>query len=1562
MDFTIYSIGETAFLYEIIMGLRRMFDYGFSSLHILIGSVAGMSLLTLIVKSWINPNSNPVLSWFIGMIMFMILCGPGSKVDVTIESIRTGQVYYVSDAPGIVAIAALMTSGMYGLSRDYEDSFSSVNGYRAGQFLDPLRALIAIDRIGLATAIESTSNLDTAKYRVDASIKNYAQDCVLWDLNTGGGAAEITVSKLKNTPTDRFLDSLSVASPSRNTFIQLDSTDMQSLSCPQAYSRITSFLQGSFNQTLAHYYKANHITEADIASGAQTLTASTAAMAGNDVSRGRYLQNKLIQAAIESGDAVGLNGEIALMETTAQRHYQMAADRGLWLELAVGFATFLEAFVYFLVPLIAIMLVMGAESIKGAAMFFGVTIWVNLWPVTMSAINLFTLMAMEGRFTSPSNGGGADGSLTFGMFSSSIATVESYLAVASSLSAAVPMITLYILHRGVHTMMGVGNKTTPDTNINSEKLAPQLASAASFGSSKENNLSLSQSSVPTTGAQLAAQGGKYDTSVAESAGQVSSVLKSADANLQSAVTGAATQTQAAKDAQTFTKTATDSYNRTSQAVDSYKSGMEYNDVDTSNLTEGEAYTAMQAIALKDQMGLSTEDAMSVATSAGGQIAASASANLAVKTPNAGGVGANAGLGLSGGVKAELAARAAYAEKAGKSVAMTDDEQAQAAQVLNANRANAVSLASSRSSDNTESAIKAAQRSEALLDSYSQMKESSQSVADGAVASRVLGMSAGIGLGEVQNSTAGAGKETIQGGFKALDDNESFTMLSQLPASMVNDAVGGKPLTGMNTEEKQQALETIQQSYFDKNMDTINAGQDSSQLPQWQKDNMAYYNSARDMAAAIAVNGDLIKTDSSGNALPLSSPSVGVKQANTEASALGKMFANAGEELGSGSMINMANDLKMMSGNAPVVDPKNGPTDKTGIDTDKLRDKVSGDLNKKPQDVPDNTAPIDANYESNKGNVKTASDEGRDRIKASEQAVALDKKEQNMQSNKMDREFRSTDFIGQGGNALAGAALSSVVSSFADSVGENVSERMQLSGDGAAANQSLINSGYNILSNSTPDAINGLMNAAANGQVYVLNGQYLDAGSTKLAAGAVASTLTPEARDAFEVSKNSNEGQKYEGQPNNPYKHTQDNLDMLDNKLANNEAFASDVQKLGLVAQYGAIAGLDRGEIRDVQSAINGEQPFFESTKQEYGQHLENLNQLAELNGMPAPFDSSMYGQQSGDLQSAVLSGNYDSTAVSLAESAIQKYTETGSTEGANISDLNTLNRAEAYQTANGVVGNTDSLPANKDVLEGLSKIAKSLESVGKINEAEAVRSTANSLIDQVTTRDGYNGSPAQEYKNDKLNSLINNDQIAPNVREFASSVLFSSGDSVPSLPISAMSGLERLAGTLDASLPNEALQLRTAFLAQAQTQVPIAASDQAVEKSPVSGGDTPAKQATANSTNAQGQSEAPAKPAETSNAADSNANAGTPITPVTNNDTGPQATPLSDNASGNTSTQNNEVAKNADVSQDVKAPTGDISQQTTQVANNAGGNADGGSTATAPQATPVTNNVDSGAT
>ena len=123
--------------------------------------------------------------------MFMVLCGPFSKVDVVIESVRTGDVYYVNDAPGIAAVIAMMTSGMYGLSRDYEDSFASPDGYQAGQFLDPMRALVALDKFGYMGSEELDSGVNAQRYRIKTSTMNYLQDCVIWDLQVGGNDAEL---------------------------------------------------------------------------------------------------------------------------------------------------------------------------------------------------------------------------------------------------------------------------------------------------------------------------------------------------------------------------------------------------------------------------------------------------------------------------------------------------------------------------------------------------------------------------------------------------------------------------------------------------------------------------------------------------------------------------------------------------------------------------------------------------------------------------------------------------------------------------------------------------------------------------------------------------------------------------------------------------------------------------------------------------------------------------------------------------------------------------------------------------------------------------------------------------------------------------------------------------------------------------------------------------------------------------------------------------------------------------------------------------------------------------
>ena len=51
---------------------------------------------------------------------------------------------------------------------------------------------------------------------------NYLQDCVIWDLQVGGNDAELNADKIKNAPMENFLESIRINTPSRSTYIQID--------------------------------------------------------------------------------------------------------------------------------------------------------------------------------------------------------------------------------------------------------------------------------------------------------------------------------------------------------------------------------------------------------------------------------------------------------------------------------------------------------------------------------------------------------------------------------------------------------------------------------------------------------------------------------------------------------------------------------------------------------------------------------------------------------------------------------------------------------------------------------------------------------------------------------------------------------------------------------------------------------------------------------------------------------------------------------------------------------------------------------------------------------------------------------------------------------------------------------------------------------------------------------------------------------------------------------------------------------------------------------------------
>ena len=1421
MDFTIYSIGETAFMYEVLMGLRRMFDFGFSSLHILIGATALLSLMTLVVKSWINPNSNPVLSWFIGLCMFMVLCGPFSKVDVVIESVRTGDVYYVNDAPGIAAVIAMMTSGMYGLSRDYEDSFASPDGYQAGQFLDPMRALVALDKFGYMGSEELDSVVDDQRYRIKTSTMNYLQDCVIWDLQVGGNDAELNADKIKNAPMENFLESIRINTPSRSSYIQIDTPAMELLTCPNAYLKLKSYFDSSsFREMTDRFLQKENVKPQDVEAGAESISALSATMNAYHLATGRYLSNVFAEAAAKSGDMQGLRSELTLIETKSQRHYQMAADRNLALELSIGFATFIEAFVFFLIPVIAIMLVMGAEAMKSAAMFFGVTVWVNLWPVTMSAVNLFTLLAIQGRFTSVSAGGGGVSAITFGMWGHSMSTIESFIAVASSLAAAVPMLTLYILHRGVHTMMGVSNKTSPDTNIDSKKLSPDVTTSANGGKASQGDTTMQASDVHSSYGQWSqAQlngGQRNDVSINPGgAGPASGYLKQSSTEL-SAIGSRNTQlanTEAAS--QTLQKTATDSKSATLDSIKGYKHGESFESVDTSQLSEDEAFLAAQTAAYATENNMSLSDAYDHVL----QGTASMIAKASTPTMGGGGFGTNkgsgssnkpkgaGGLGLGMDAKAAISAKAASQKQVGNSEKLSEDDRAQVSESIKANWGNAVKMAQSSSSDNSIASKEAVSRQKAVTNAHTNMLQAQALEAEGNTASSASKVMAQMNAGEVQNSTSGANKSSLGSIVSALSEEQQHALLGSL--------IGDEDLKNLSGD-KNSALISELGDRFDYHKEQLNKG-DNARLPESQKNNIALANTVTDAIARMSGNTEVLSTDHNGNQLPLSTGVTALKQANTERGASAGLMRELGETLQAPSLISLSDQLNGYKPSDNEHIPK--PKDNTGIDINTLNSDVNSGIKDDPTSLFNNERNAKAlaeHKEQSQNEVNSREESGSGAVKAKGEDVVSES--ENVNASNLGHSFGSLKLMGSEANKLTGGAISSIGELFTLSVGDAVSNELAKSGNGNRINSDLLDMGFGVLSNNTPQAIRELLNSAASGGSSMINGEYLSPNETLMYAGAIQTAMRPESIAAFNESLNSNAAQLAKTAPNNPFKNAKENISEV-KAMQSNESINEALKNSELIATYAALTNLSDGDIKDVISATQGENSMFGMKDTQYMKHLEALNELSDYLGVGTKYDSTQYQSEDSNnsksyggrdfdrrvlehpilnntgnnyqgnrvegesknipssIVRAITSGDFDSDAKKIADYALNQYRETGDKNGASFKDINDSNYQEYKPTSQFTreLNPIDTTNVTPEAMSDLHMMKNALEVAGRSDEAEVLTNTISSINYDEQTRNGYNSSTTKEYENQIVNNALRADGISPRAKEFAANALFGTG-------------------------------------------------------------------------------------------------------------------------------------------------------------------------------------------
>lgn len=620
MDYTIYTLGDYNFAHQVLNGIGAMF----SSNGAIWGMISVMGVLSLFYNFFMMPHKDkpgdPIKQFIFGMLAVYILMGPDSKVSVRVESVNTNQFHVVDNIPFIVGFGGFITTGMMReIYEEYIWVYTSPSGDSVdNSVLRPLEAMSAIRNINQDPYLCKLGS-SSKTFNLCSSLNAYMKNCYLRSLSASNSEKDPDAShekSAKDSWPDKFVHNVFWTTPS-----MLDrSVAGEEIACPDAYSALTPFIvngavgpDGGYSLTSA-MDKAINKRGSSIEDAASLLNrtfkdnllSGNAAATAYDIILGKFLYIAEVKAAA-TGVQPSLS-DVATFQAIEQRRVQMGSDRSLWMEMSVPLVTFFESFAIFLAPIIALLMIVGGNAITASITYLGLFLWTAMWPIIMVLINLYTDYAMDGKFYA-SYGNGIN-PLGVGTLDNTLVELESFLAQASVLITLVPTLSLFVIYRGVHTMLSASSKAAPSTSVDSKLVAPDIASAANAGRYQQgaHSGSLDQMS--------GSWNSSYDTGNHSAFGSM---------NTGETISGARSQMESASE--TKVKQATSGYTSAINDMYSKSGGVSYQEFATNGRTETEGTTAQAMNSLAQN--ISTTNGISIDQAQ----EAVAAAAIKVGTPN-----------------------------------------------------------------------------------------------------------------------------------------------------------------------------------------------------------------------------------------------------------------------------------------------------------------------------------------------------------------------------------------------------------------------------------------------------------------------------------------------------------------------------------------------------------------------------------------------------------------------------------------------------------------------------------------------------------------------------------------------------------------------------------------------------------------------------------------------------------------------------------------------------------------------------------------------------------------
>lgn len=485
MEFTIYSVGNIEFLYQILNSVAMICGTGDFAKLVSIGFLLGILYIGFqtIYQGGQRINIAQTLTCFI-----IYLCMFGPSCTVVLEDVYEGRNRVVDNVPlGVGASGMAISNIGFKITQMFEQGFGDVqrtteHGYAHPlQIVNNIRAMTMSDK--LFEAIDRTFPAPSEGHNYYSSreaLMNYLTDCTM--VNVALGVTNKEVLK-KSTWGANF----QCASEAHGTKLPLPGVPNQGyVSCNAGWTYLNDTFDSSVNQqafkeviNLAIGAASTNDQGAPVPDQDFDELQDGLSTLGFDLQGTQELMKTLCIESVYDDAAAQFYATyqdrvsaVAVRQAIMQRNTQWAAESEMFLNSARALMSFFEGFLYAITPIMGLLIGVGGFGLSLVGKYFLLIAWVQLWMPVLAITNLYTLLGARSDVVSAL--GSLEDVSMYG-FNELWVNNSTWVATGGMLCAATPMIALFLITGSHYAFTSLAGRLGGQDHFNEKTVTPDAA-------------------------------------------------------------------------------------------------------------------------------------------------------------------------------------------------------------------------------------------------------------------------------------------------------------------------------------------------------------------------------------------------------------------------------------------------------------------------------------------------------------------------------------------------------------------------------------------------------------------------------------------------------------------------------------------------------------------------------------------------------------------------------------------------------------------------------------------------------------------------------------------------------------------------------------------------------------------------------------------------------------------------------------------------------------------------------------------------------------------------------